>query len=598
LCPANVSAKKPAKKKPAQGGGKAVKRGAFKPPPPPEPPQTAALHPCHQYAHDVISGKILACKKVIQSAQRHLDDLNRDDIYFDEAAANRIYTFARNLKHIKGRWDSPYIKLEPWQLFVFGCLFGWKVKATGFRRFTWAYIQVARKNGKSTMIGILALYFMLLDWEPGAEVYCAATKFQQAKIVFNSAKQMAIRNPYLKKRLAGGIFKENLYDFASASKMEPIGSDADTTDGLNPNLVIIDELHAFKDRALVDVLQEAMASREQPMQIEISTAGYHRDIGYERYEYAAKVLSGVNEHDSFFCYVAELDEDDDWQDKTVWIKANPNLGVSVKMSHLLDAYTQAKNNPAKQNSFLVKHLNKWVNSATKWIDFDVWKKSAWEIDPEILKDRPCFGGLDLSTKLDLTAFVLVFPPWGDDPKWQTLYRFWVPEEMVEKRSRGYQVSRAPYDLWVKQGHLLQTDGDVLDYDLVISEIVELSKIYDIKEIGFDPYKATVTSMELEKRDLKTVEVRQGRWTLSEPMNHFYELLLQQKINHGNHPVMTWMANNLTIKTDTNGNIQPDKEHSIDKIDGPVALFTALTRALMNPDPVSVYADRDIRMVEF
>lgn len=540
------------------------------------------MHPCTQYALDVVLGKILACKKVTQAAWRHLNDFKRKDVYFDEAAANRVYIFARNLKHIKGRWDSPQIKLEPWQLFIFGCLFGWKVKATGFRKYTWAYIQVARKNGKSTMIGILALYFMLLDGEPGAEVYCAATKLQQAKIVFTSAKQMAIRNPALKRRLAGGIFKDNLFDFATASKLEPIGSDADTTDGLSPNLVIIDELHAFKDRALVDVLQEAMAAREQPMQIEITTAGYHRDIGYERYEYAAKVLSGVQSHDSFFCYVAELDEGDDWADKNVWIKANPNLGVSKKMSAMLDEYQQAKNNPGKQNSFLVKHLNVWVNSAKKWIDFDVWKKSGWSIDADCLKNRPCYGGLDLSTKLDLTAFVLVFPPWGDDPNWQTIFRFWAPEEMVDKRSKGYQVARAPYEQWVRDGYLLKTDGDVLDYDFVISEIVELSRIYDIREIGFDPFKATVTSIELENRGLRTVLVRQGPITFNEPMNTFYELLLQQKLNHGNHPVMTWMANNLTIKTDSNGNIAPDKLHSIDKIDGPVALFNAMARALVNP----------------
>lgn len=535
------------------------------------------IHPVTQYAHDVVNGKVVACKKVIKACERHLADLKRDDIYFDEQEANRFFQFCGTLKHIKGVWDDPYFKLEPWQKFVCGSLIGWKRKKDDLRRFRVAYIQLARKNAKSTMAAWLALYMLVADGEPGAEVYSAATKREQAKIVFNDAKAMARRQPTLAKML--GIHTLNIHNLSTSSKFEPLGADANTMDGLNVHCAIVDELHAHKTADVWNVLETATGSRRQPLLIAITTAGFERSVCIDKYNYCEQVLDGIHSDDAMFAYITEPDEGDDWKDETTWMKANPNYGVSVFPEQLERLCKQAQQIPSEQNNFLTKHLNKWVNQADRWIDLDVWKANGGTYAEADLQGRECYGALDLASSRDISAFVLLFPPPDKNTQWRAIYRFWVPEAQVSRRSQGTGEVKVPYDAWERDGWLLSTPGEVTDYDFIEHEIIKLSGIYDIKDIAFDPWNATQIANNLESKGLELTQYRQGAVSFNEPMKKFEALLVEHKFNHGNHPAMNWMANNMVVRYDPNMNMAPDKGKAKDKIDGIVAVLMALGLAI-------------------
>ncbi len=551
-----------------------------------------AVHPVTQYALDVIAGREVACKKVRQACQRHLDDLKRKDLIFDEKEATRVIRFAENLKHVKGKWDTDYIVLELWQKFVLGSLFGWKVKATGRRRFRMAYIQIARKNAKTTLGAAIALYALVADGEPGAEIYSAATKRDQAKILFEVAKSQARKFPALNKRL--GIFKLNIHDLQTASKFEPLGADANTLDGLNTHCAIVDELHAHKDSKVWDVLDTSTGARLQPLIIAITTAGFERSVCIDKYNYCEQVLDAVLEDDSTFAFIAEIDEGDDWTDPKVWKKANPNLGISVFQEQLESLCKRAKAIPAEQNNFLCKHLNKWVNQSTRWISMDDWNACAGEVSEDELKGRICFGGLDLSATTDLTAFVLLFPPEEAGEIWKALYRFWVPGGRIEQRTKGYLVDKVPFEAWEREGIIRRTEGNVVDYDFIRRDILADAEKFDIQEIAYDPYRAMETAIKLQEEGMKMVQFRQGPISFTAPMERFYGLLLDRKFCHGNNPAMTWMANNVVVRHDANLNMAPDKKSAKDRIDGPVALFMALGRAIVvEAEGQSVYESEGI-----
>lgn len=525
-----------------------------------------------QYALDVVSGEIVACEKVKLACQRHLNDLQRSDIYFDENEANRFFTFAENLKHIKGKWDNPYFRMEPWQKFVCGSIFGWKQTSNDMRRFRTVYVQLARKNGKSTLAAWIGLYMMVADCEPGAEVYSAATTRDQARIIFNDAKSMVRGSKALSNRL--GVHTLNIHDLKTSSKFEPVSSDADSLDGLNVHCALIDELHAHKDGKVWQVLDTATGSRRQPLMIAVTTAGFERSVCIEKYYYCEQVLTGVVNDDAQFAFITEPD-DDDWKSETAWKKANPNYGVSVFPEQLERLCKQAQHIPSEQNNFLTKHLNKWTNQANRWIDLDVWNANGGEYDEQSLIGRECYGGLDLAATTDINAFVLLFPPTLDDDKWRTLYRFWVPEEAIHNRSQGNSLTKVAYDGWEREGWLHTMPGKTADYLYLEKEIVKLAGLYDIKDIAYDPWNATQTAINLEAQGLELTQYRQGAMSFNEPMKRLESLLIDKKFNHGNCPVMTWMANNMVVRYDANLNMAPDKGKAKDKIDGVVALLMAL-----------------------
>lgn len=546
------------------------------------------------YINAVVSGEIKANEFVKQACKRHLDDLKDAEsrgLYFDEETALRAIKFFSILKHSIGEWAGQRIKVEPWQAFFLAMLFGWK-KADGVRRYKTGYLEVARKNGKSTMLAGVGLYLLVADGEDGAEIYTAATKREQARITHGEAERMVKSSSELSKRLI--VQRNNIFIPNSASKFVPLGKDSKTLDGLNVHGAIVDELHAHPNRDMIDILETATGARRQPLIVAITTAGQDRQsVCFEYHEYTAKVLSGIIQDDSFFGLIYGLDEGDDWTDESNWIKANPNLGVSKKLKGMKAQAEKAKNMPTALNAFLRLELNVWTKSETKWLSVEKWQRCNFAVNAEGLKGRTCYAGLDLASTKDITAFVLVFPPQSKGDKWQILPRFWLPDEAMRERSKR---DRVPYDVWVRQGFISATSGNVVDYDFVVEQIKKDAATYDIKEIAFDPWNATQLSNDLQKEDVaELVQFRQGYQSMSPPMKEMERLILKGELAHGNNPVLNWMADNLVATEDPAGNIKPDKAKSTEKIDGMVALIMAIDRATKGEDNViRTYDKRGIR----
>lgn len=557
------------------------------------------------YVDDVLSGHRVACEWVRLACERHRDDLEvggERGLWFDHQAAHEAIAFFALLKHSKGEWAGRPFVLEPWQQFVVASLIGWK-REDGLRRFRTGYLEVARKNGKSTLAAGLGLYLLIADGEPGAEVYTAATKRAQARITHGEATRMAKGSPVIRPEVK--IVRDNIHIVDTASKYEPLGADADTMDGLNLHGGIIDELHAHKTRAVWDVLDTSTGSRREPLIFAITTAGSNRQtVCWEQHEYTQKVLSRTIADDSWFGMIYTLDQDedqgsdsegDDWSDEDVWIKANPNLGVSKKLDDMRRKARRAKEMPSALNAFLRKELDIWTQAETRWVPRDHWDQCGAAVDADGLRGRAAYGGLDLSNTSDITAFVLVFPPQTDDDAYQILCRFWISDYAMHERTRK---DRVPYEPWVRQGYITATPGNVIDYNFVLAQIDEDMQIYDILEIAFDRWGASRIQTQLMERGGEDflVQFGQGYKSMSPPTKELGKLILEHKIAHSNNPVLTWMADNLVVREDPAGNIKPDKEKSVEKIDGMVAMIMGLDRALRHEPPErSVYEDRGLEV---
>jgi len=554
-----------------------------------------------EYIDGVMNETTIACKWVKLAVKRHLNDLengHQRGLYFDEVAAKRVIKFFSFLRHSKGEWAGRRIELEPWQQFILWVVFGWK-KADGSRRFKTVYQEVARKNGKSTLAAGIGLYLLDADREPGAEIYTVATKLKQAQIIHSEAKRMVRSSPHLKKRI--DEFKDNLSVLKTNSKFEPLGRDSDTVDGLNPHGATIDELHAHKSGEMWDVLESALGARRQPLIYAITTAGFNQHgICYEQRDYVTKILEGVIEDDSYFGIIFTLDEDDDYFDETNWVKANPNLGVSVKLDDMRDMARKAKEMPGRLNNFLVKKLNIWTNAESRWVNWEKWKRCSGLVDEAKLIGRSCWAGLDLSSSIDITALVLVFPAIDGTERYDVLCRFWIPEGSDEntiiKRSRKDKVS---YDKWAKQGFISITPGDVIDYNHILKELKSLATKFNIEEIAYDRWGASKLQTDLQDANLTVVEFGQGYASMSPAMRELERIYTAKLLNHGNNPVLNWMASNLVAKNDEAGNIKPvkpDRHKSKVRIDGMVSLLMGLDRAVKNKPKTSVYKTRGIRVL--
>lgn len=531
-----------------------------------------------QYVNDVLNGKQVACQWVRLACQRHVNDLEHGSergLWFDRKEADKVIAFFALLKHSKGEWAGRPVILEPWQQFIIACLFGWK-KADGTRRFKTAILEIARKNGKTLMAAVIGLYMMIADGEAGAEIYSAATKRDQAKISFDEATRMVKSSPAIAKLVR--IYKDNIHIPDTASKFVPLGADSDTMDGLNVHCAIVDEIHAHKTRDTWDLLETATGSRRQPLMFGISTAGYDRkSLFYSQHEYTAKVLTGSIVDDSWFGITYTIDDGDDWRDENCWIKANPNLGVSKKLDDMQRKAARAKEMPSAQNAFMRLELDIWTQSETKWVPQPHWELCNGAVDADGLRGRTCYGGLDLSSNTDVTAFVLVFPPQTTGDKYQVLCRFFIPLDSMHARTRR---DRVPYEAWVRAGYINATTGNVIDYDFVLAQIDADKQTYDLQEIAFDRWGAAAIQTKLMELggDKFMVQFGQGFASMNPAMKELEKQILGHTIAHGNNPVLNWMADNLVVQTDPAGNIKPDKEHSIERIDGMVALVMALDRA--------------------
>lgn len=568
-------------------------------------PKINAAEVARKYADDVVSGAIVAGKLVLYACKRYIEDLAHGaerGITFDPNAAQHVVDFFGFLKHSKGEWGNTTFRLEAWQVFILANLFGW-YRTDGTRRFTEAYIEIARKNGKTTFLAGIGLYLLLMDDEPGAEIYSAATKKDQARILFDEAARMRKASTFLASRIQafGQKYVNRLFVDATSAKFEPLSSEDQTLDGLNIHGGLIDELHAHPDRKLYDVIFEATKARRNPFIISITTAGYDKSdtsICWNKRTFVSSVLEGTVSNpadgyaaDNVFGFIACLDAGDDWFDEANWPKANPNLAAGiVKIRGLREAAAQAKADPTALNSFLRKHMNIWTSQDTKWMDPDKWAlcnvagrnsspKALRDAALEKLKGRKCFGGIDLSSKLDLTAYVLVFPPTAADPQWHVIGWYWVPELNVPDRVKK---DRVPYDVWIREGYLNTTEGNVVDQDTIEECIVATKRTFQIEEAGYDSWNNTQLSLHLAARGLKVVETRQGFRTFSEPMKETMALVLGKKIEHYGDPVLAWAMNNVAATSDPAGNIKPDKDKAKEKIDPAVAMLMGMARALSNP----------------
>lgn len=543
--------------------------------------------PVSLYARRVLAGDIVAGQPVAWACQRHLDDLERDDLVLDLEELARVWTFFGLLRHFEGLWESPTLMLEPWQQFVLGNVFGWKRKSTGLRRYRYVWQEVARKNGKSFVLSGVGLFGLLMDRENGPQIWTAATKRDQARIIHRGAIHLAQQTPEINSRVK--IHRDRIFVPGTAGFFAPLGRDSKREDGLNPHYALVDEVHAHPDSTMWDVLASGMGARRQPILWGVTTAGLYQGFGHEQHLYYHSVVdpaSGV-EDDGAFVFLCQLGAEDDRYDEEVWEKANPNLRVSVSMDYLRGEAVQAKQNPRKENGFLCKNLNVWTSQAVRWISLDDWDEGAKPgIDEATLAGARAFGGLDLASTIDLTAFALWFPDTGS-----VVMRFWVPEDRIAARSRE---DRVPYDLWAQEGWISTTPGNAVDYAFIRAEILALHGKYRIQEIGFDPHNAVQLAIELQEEGVPMVRVSQGYGGMSGPSKAFERLVLAKQIHHGGHPVLRWCVGNVAVRMSPDEDIRPDKEHSTERIDGAVALIMAIGRAAANPvEKESVYAKRGV-----
>lgn len=535
------------------------------------------------YAKQVIAGKIVAGKSVVLACKRHLRDLKRSKkkdypYYFDVEAAEHCFQFAElYCRHSKGEWAGQPLELEEWQKFCVGNIFGWKRKDDGLRKYQYFYIQVARKNGKSTLMAFIGLYVLVCDGEAGAEIYSAATKKDQAKIIFDEAKNMVNASPELRKLLT--VYKNNISFDTMLSKFEPLASDSNSLDGLNVHLGLIDELHAHKNSSVYDVIDSAKGAREQPLIGAGTTAGNNPQCFCKsRYDFYKNILNETVENEDIFIYIAELDTDDDWTDESVWIKANPNLNVSVNLRDMRNMCETAKSLVSAQNEFKCKKLNMWVSSAISWANMQSWKECPQPFPKESLLGKRCYVGGDLAMRNDLASITQEFPL--EDGYYAVLSHSFMPEDRIYENSRRDNVD---YQAWIDAGYITPTPGSVVDFDYIEEYIKRQAELYDIVEVCFDPWNATQLMSHLIDDGFRVVETRMGYRTLSEPTKDLEGAILNHKIIHFNDPLLTWAVGNVVVQSDENANVRPVKTKSGNKIDPAMAFIISHTRAYVDSE---------------
>ena len=563
-----------------------------------------------QYAGDVVGGTIPACKSIRLQCQRFLDELSLQDEEdfphrFDEEKAARVCKFIERLPHTKGRWAQKRqcLRLEPWQIWILACTFGWLRKRDGLRRFRVLFVVVPRKNGKSALSAGIALYMLCADGEFGAEVYSGATNEKQAGEVFTPARLMAKRTPALLKRFGLSVNAKNLVRLEDNSKFETIIGNPG--DGQSPSCSIHDEYHEHADDRQVSTMITGMGARDQPLQVLITTAGYnlagpcYAAIGEERTK-----LAGIGHNggppldDETFFVEYTLDDGDDWRTEEALKKANPNWDVSIKADYLVPRLNEAIRTPRKAGVFKTKHLNVWVAAKAAFFDIEAWRKCR---DPNLpvkaidavelqqLLGRRCIASMDLASKVDIAALELLFLPIGpkatvDDPYIRVGFYF-VPSETVLKVET--------YQKWDAQGLLNVTDGEIIDYDEIIEVLREIRSAFQLEQVAYDPHQATYMVTTMMKEGFPVIEVRPNVLNFSEPMKELDALTRARTIAHAGCPVMEWQVNNVVAQADAKDNVYPRKPRDEAKIDNPVALIAALSVAMTKEEeqvPTSPWDD--------
>ncbi len=508
----------------------------------------------------------------------------------DKAKADEAVEFIENLKHSVGQWAGKPFKLARWQKKIIRKIFG-TINKDGKRQYRTVYLEVPRKNGKTELSAAIALYLLFFDNEPGAQVYSAAGDHDQAQLVFNAATPMVHSSKHLSKRGRVIDSTKRIIVQETNSFYRAISAESKTKHGFNASGVIFDELHVQPNRDLWDVLTTSGGTREQPLTVAITTAGFDRNsICWEQHDYAKKIIDGVIKDPTFYGKIYAAGENDDWTDEKVWKKANPALGDFRSLEEMRALYNKAKNVPALQNTFKRLYLNIWTSQETRWLELEKWDASKGYVGKKKLAGKLCYCGLDLSTTTDISAFVMMFPVKGN---YKILPLFFIPSDNIQERVKR---DRVPYDVWVEQGFIIATPGNVIDYKFIEDTIYQYAEKYEIEVIAYDPYNATMITQRLADNGLQMVDVRQGIASMSAPSKQLEALILQKKIHHGGNPVLRWMFDNIMMKQDAYGNLKPDKEKSTEKIDGIIALILAISQAMLDEDSRSVYEDRGALLI--
>ena len=555
-----------------------------------------------QYIQDVLNGDIVVGESIHQACQKHITDLSRQNdedfpFYFDADAGQRAIDFVSLQKHAKGKLRGKPFTLQGWQAVPLWCVFGWKRKDDDLRRYRTLYVKVARKNGKTEYAAAIGNYGFIADGEMDPEVYWVATKKDQARIGWKRQKLMIellqADSPALAsycKTAAHRVSTKEGDGFVSY-----LGKDSNTEDGHNPYYGLIDEWHAHKNNDMVDVITSGMMSRDQPLLVIITTAGFNPVGPCAQFEAKAKQsLRGQLDLSSTFAWIHDLDDDDDWEDESNWAKANPNLGVSVHLHNLRAAYKKAKDLGATYEvNFKTKNLNVWTKSHSTWISDEIWVANGEDVDVNTLRGRVCYGGLDLASVRDLCSLCLFFPaPPNTDEKHIALWWHWVNEETANMREKNDGV---PYLQWSKDGHITLTPGNVTDHDYIQNHLERLMGEYAIEVIGYDRKMSIHLIPNLVDKGLEMDPFGQGFLSMSAPTKEVERLVHGQRLNHLNNPLVRWQMSNVSIQTDPAENIKVDKGRSVDKVDGVVSLVMAVGEWMTYRDEShkSVYDDRDL-----
>lgn len=553
------------------------------------------------YIEGVLAKEIVVGRLVRLAVERHVRDLEHGSkrrLRFNRDRARRsVWWMENRLKFSKGEWAGKPFRLQPWQAFIVWSLFGWEryVDDRWIRRFRTGYISVARKNGKTELVAAIGLLILVgyvaegRTWEaePGGEIYAAATKRDQAKLCWEAAARMVKKSPLLRKEIGVHDSRQNLTHYGNESRFETVASDSDTLDGLSPLLGVIDEYHAHPTSDVFDVIESGMGARREPLMLVPTTAGERREGPcWDIESDAVKVLERIGEEeglgDDLFAFVARLDEGDEWSLESAWIKANPNLGVSVHMEKLRVGAKVAKRRANALNEFLRKHMNLWTEVSTAWLPMPAWDACADAVDIEALRGQRCYVGIDLSAVSDYTAAVAVFPPSGERTTWDVLPAFWIPAETLMERK---QTDRVPVNQWVEADLVEATPGDVVDQDAVKNWLINLRERYDVAALPMDPHNATKLQTELQSLGFTVISMRQGWVTMSPAIKETEKLIRQKKVRHGGHPVLRWMLSNVALKRDSSDNLSLHKGRSADRIDGIVGLVMGIGYGVAQPAPV-------------
>ena len=537
-------------------------------------------HTAMSYAEDVVAGEIPACKWVRLACQRHIDDVARQETkafpyYFHRPSAVRACAFLESLPHIKGEWakHNETIELQPWQIFIIANVFGWLRCEDDLRRFRIVYLEMPRKNGKSTFSSGIGLYCLALDHESGAEVYSAATTRDQARIVWQVAHQMCGRLPGMRKALGIDLTAHAISQPGTASRFQALSSEGNSLDGLNIHCAIVDELHAHRTRTVYDVLETATGSRSQPLLWNITTAGADRaGICYEQRTYLTRILQGLNRDDTYFGIIYTIDEEDDWQSPDTWEKANPNYGVSVFPDDIKRLCDKAKKMSSAQSNFLTKRLSVWVNADMPLFNMSEWAKCATNLTLEDFEGERCWIGIDLAPRHDFCAMGILFERDGE-------YYFFCRHYLSEQEVR--ESPNASYSGWAEAGWIQTNAGSVTNYDDLEADLDDLSHRFEIIEVDFDRFQAHQFATRMIERGFPMIEIAANVRNLSEPTKKLDALIVEGKLHHEDNPLLAWEMSNVVGHYDRKENVYPVKERPENKIDGPMTLIMMLSRALVS-----------------